>query len=185
MNKPTKPSRRTGFQARSSTECAHRIERARNPVLRVALAFALILPFTSSADAEVDFDNQVKPIFAENCYKCHGAEKQKAKLRLDSPSSIRRGGDSGEPLFIAGKGADSHLIKLVSRIDPDEAMPPDGKGDPLSAAQVTTLRTWIDEGAKMPESEQVKLTTDHWSFQAVSRKGFETKTIDERWARKV
>ncbi|MFT5413238.1 MAG: mono/diheme cytochrome c family protein, partial [Verrucomicrobiales bacterium] len=144
-----------------------------------------IVPLTAfalaSARAEVDFDKDVKPIFASNCYKCHGEKKQKGELRLDSPAMIRKSGDSGEPVFLAGKGVESHLIKLVSRIDPDDAMPPEGKGDPLSEAQVTTLRTWIDEGAKMPGDggAVVKMTTDHWSFEPVSRKGLENKSIDE------
>lgn len=137
---------------------------------------------TTLASAEVDFDKEVKPIFADHCYKCHGEEKQKGELRLDSPAMILKGGDSGEPIFLAGQGAESHLIKLVSRTDPDEAMPPEGKGDPLSESQVETLRNWISEGAKMPGIENLadlKMTTDHWSFQPVSREGVEDKTIDD------
>lgn len=132
--------------------------------------------------AEVDFENEVKPILTEHCYQCHGESKQKGKLRLDSPAMILKGGNSGEPLFLVGQSAKSHLIKLVSRADPDEAMPPEEKGDPLNGTQVETLRKWIDEGAKMPGSEklaEVKMTTDHWSFQPVSRDGFKEKTLDE------
>jgi len=134
------------------------------------------------ASAAIDFEKEVKPIFADHCYKCHGETKQKGELRLDSPAMILKGGDSGEPVFLAGQSAGSHLIKLVSRVDPDDAMPPEGKGDPLSEAQVETLRKWVDEGAEIPGAEnlaEVKMTTDHWSFQPVKREGFEDKTIDE------
>jgi len=148
---------------------------------RILLVTSLAALGLASAAAGVDFDKEVKPIFAENCYKCHGETKQKGKLRLDSPAMIRKGGDSGEPLFLVGKSADSHLIKLVARTDPDEVMPPQGKGEPLGEAQVNTLRQWIDEGAKLPggDAADVRMTTDHWSFQPVSREGLEHKTIDE------
>ena len=121
--------------------------------------------------ATVDFEKEVRPIFASHCYKCHGSDKQKGDLRLDSPAAIAKGGDSGEPIFIAGNSEESHLIRLVSRSDPDEVMPPEGKGETLSATQVDTLARWIDEGAQMPGVEigEVKLTTDHWSFQPVER----------------
>ncbi|MFT6181467.1 MAG: hypothetical protein ACJAQT_004868 [Akkermansiaceae bacterium] len=134
------------------------------------------------ASAAIDFEKEVKPILANHCYKCHGEKKQKGDLRLDSPALILKGGDSGEPIFLAGQSAQSHLIKLVSRVDPDDAMPPEGKGDPLNEVQVETLRNWIDEGAEIPGSENLvdlKMTTDHWSFQAVKREGFADKTIDD------
>ncbi len=101
---------------------------------------------------------------------------------LGSPGMSGRGRDAGERAFLAGQSAKSHLIKFVSRADPDNAMPPEGKGEPLNETQVETLRKWIDEGAKIPGSEklaEIKMTTDHWSFQPVSRDGFEEKTIDE------
>lgn len=147
--------------------------RFRNGFARVLLALGsgLLASSPARAGAAVDFDQQVQPIFASNCTKCHGAEKQKGALRLDSAAGILKGGDSGEPLFLPGDAANSHLIKLVSRSDPDEAMPPEGKGEPLSEAQVTTLRDWIDQGAKLPEVEgaDAQLGTDHWSFQPIVR----------------
>src|SRR5437667_12863678 len=41
------------------------------------------------------FERKVRPLLAENCYSCHGEEKQKNHLRLDSPAAIRVGGESG------------------------------------------------------------------------------------------
>lgn len=141
------------------------------------LLFLAIAP----APAAVDFEKDVEPIFANHCYKCHGDSKQKGELRLDSPAMILKGGDSGESVFLAGQSAESHLIKLVSRADPDDAMPPEGKGDPLDETQVETLSTWINEGAQMPGTEglaNAKMTTDHWSFQPIKAEGLEEKTID-------
>ena len=140
--------------------------------MSIRIAIAALLPFSLTVGiplhAEVDFGSQVVPILESHCYDCHGKEKQKANLRLDSPGAILKGGDSGEPLFVAGKGSESHLIRLVTGEDPDEVMPP--KGDGLSAAEISVLRTWIDEGANLPGGEEATaLTTDHWSFQPVTR----------------
>ena len=91
------------------------------------LTAGMLLLGSSVAPAEesaVDFEAQLRPLLEAHCIKCHGAEKQKGGLRLDSPAYLRRGGDSGEPLVLAGRREESHLFKLVSRIDPDEAMPP-------------------------------------------------------------
>ena len=84
--------------------------------------------------AAVDFVRDVRPIFEEHCFDCHGEEKQKSKLRLDSALGILRGGESGEPLFVAGAGAESHLVKKVTAENAKEVMPP--KGERLTAQQV-------------------------------------------------
>jgi hypothetical protein len=119
---------------------------------------------------EVGFETHIRPIFEAHCTKCHGEEKQKSELRLDSPAAIRKGGDSGEPLFVVGKRDESYLYKLVSRHDPDEAMPPKEK-EALSKEEVARIGRWIEQGAKMPgDGEVVALTTDHWSFQPVAKK---------------
>ena len=102
-----------------------------------------------AADDGIRFNRDIRPILEANCYKCHGEKKQKGKLRLDAPGHIRKGGDSGEPLFVAGKRAESFLYKLVSRHDPDEAMPPKEK-DALSKEVIERIGLWIDQGAKMP-----------------------------------
>ena len=50
--------------------------------------------------------------------------------------------------FVAGKSADSALVKSVARLVEDDAMPPEGKGKPLTAEQIGLIRAWIDQGAK-------------------------------------
>lgn len=121
--------------------------------------------------AAVDFVRDVRPIFEDHCFDCHGEEKQKSKLRLDSALGILRGGESGEPFIVAGKSAESYLIKRVTHENPKEVMPL--KGERLTAEQVATLRAWIDGGAQMPGADEaraaLKLTTNHWSFQPVKR----------------
>jgi mono/diheme cytochrome c family protein len=93
------------------------------------------------------FDKDIKPIFEKSCVKCHGAEKQKGKLRLDSLEASLKGGENGESIF-KGDSAKSTLVHTIARLDPDSAMPPDGKGDPLTKEQIGIVRAWIDQGAK-------------------------------------
>ncbi len=100
-----------------------------------------------SQQAGVTFAKDIKPIFDKSCIKCHGEEKQKAKLRLDSLEWTLKGAD-GEDVVSKGKSADSHIVHSVARVDEDEAMPPEGKGDPLTKEQVGLIRAWIDQGAK-------------------------------------
>ncbi|MEO6182288.1 MAG: c-type cytochrome domain-containing protein, partial [Verrucomicrobiota bacterium] len=73
----------------------------------------------------VTYDKDIKAIFENACFKCHGEEKQKSKLRLDSLAATLKGGDNG-PNVIPGKSADSQLVHSVARIMPedDENMPP-------------------------------------------------------------
>ena len=123
----------------------------------------------SNSVLAVDFSGEIQPLFARHCHGCHGEEKQKGALRLDSAAGVRRGGDSGEPLFLPGRAQASHLYQLVSSTDPEERMPPEGK-PPLSVAELALVKAWIDEGARLPGGNaRETLTTDHWSFQAVSR----------------
>lgn len=93
------------------------------------------------------FDKDIKPIFEKSCVKCHGAEKQKGKLRLDSLEASLKGGENGESI-VKGDSAKSTLVHTIARLDPDSAMPPDGKGDPLTKEQIGVIRAWIDQGAK-------------------------------------
>lgn len=93
------------------------------------------------------FEKDVKPLFEQTCVKCHGPEKQKGKLRLDSLDTALKGGDNGQ-CILPGQSGKSKLIHAVARLNEDEAMPPEGKGDPLTKDQIGLLRAWIDDGAK-------------------------------------
>ena len=48
------------------------------------------------------FEAKVRPILVERCQGCHGAEKAKGGLRLDSRGGLLLGGGSG-PAVVAGK----------------------------------------------------------------------------------
>jgi mono/diheme cytochrome c family protein len=101
-----------------------------------------------AAKTGVTYAADIKPIFEKSCFKCHGAEKQKGKLRVDSIEAIKKGGEDGEILG-GGKSEKSRLVHSIARIlDEDENMPPEGKGDPLTKDQVALVRAWIDQGSK-------------------------------------
>jgi mono/diheme cytochrome c family protein len=104
-----------------------------------------------ASTAPVDFAGDVWPILEKSCVRCHGAEKPKGRFRLDTREAALRGGEEGVSI-LPGRSAESRLIHLVARLDPDQQMPPPGKGEPLTAEQVGKLRAWIDQGAKWDEA---------------------------------
>lgn len=136
-----------------------------------ALSFsliALILVSQPAPSAEtVDYVREIKPIFLRNCIACHGPQKQRSELRLDTAVALLKGGNSGS-VVIPGKSADSQLIKMVSGTKDLPVMPP--KGERLSVGQIALLKKWIDQGAKAPANEQPLRIADvvksaHWAFQ--------------------
>ncbi len=137
----------------------------RLPPLALAL---LALPTAHGENPKpIDFARDVKPIFAAHCVSCHGAEKQRAGLRLDRRAEALKGGDTG-PAFVPGKPAESLIYKLVTHADADQRMPP--KKPALGAAEVNTLREWIAQGAKWPDDGSAAANpADWWSFKPVAR----------------
>lgn len=98
---------------------------------------------------EVDFKRDVKPILDASCIKCHGRGKSKGDFAIDTRETFLKGGESG-PAVIPGKSGESHLIEMVSGIDPDIIMPQ--KGSKLTPEQVGILRKWIDSDLPWDES---------------------------------
>jgi len=76
-----------------------------------------------TAQQGVTFDKEIRPIFEASCFNCHGDEKQKADLRVDSLEAVLKGGEDGK-VVIPGDSAKSLLIIAVSGLDPEHVMPP-------------------------------------------------------------
>ncbi len=92
------------------------------------------------------FDKDILPILKRRCIECHGSEKQKGKLRLDSFAELSKGAD-GEPVFVAGKPGDSSFhARIVLPDSDDDRMPP--KGNRLSDPVAELIKRWIEQGAK-------------------------------------
>ena len=112
------------------------------PALRAA-------PPEDDASALAAFENEVRPLLAARCYKCHGAKKQESGLRLDEREAALRGGDSG-PAVVPGKPEESLLIGAV-RHEGDFEMPPDSR---LEDEQVAALTRWVARGAHWPDDRK-------------------------------
>src|SRR3974390_1944257 len=92
------------------------------------------------------FENHIRPVLAENCYKCHSqqAEKVKGGLLLDSREGVLKGGGTG-PAIVPGDPEKSLLIKAIRYTDADLQMPP--KGNKLPDTAIADLTAWVKMGA--------------------------------------
>lgn len=123
--------------------------------LAVWLGSSLLIPapLVVGAEAKPDlarvefFESKVRPLLVAQCQGCHGPERQKAGLRLDSRAAALRGGDSG-PAIQPGNPQASRIIEAV-RYDGDVRMPPKRR---LAEAEIEVLRRWIKAGAEWPDS---------------------------------
>ncbi len=121
-----------------------------------------------AATRSVDFEKDIRPLFAMHCQECHDERKQKSGYRLDIREVALRGGESGQAAIIPRNSAGSRLIQLVGGLVPDLVMPE--KGPRLSADEIGLLRAWIDQGAAWPAhlSGQIR-GRDHWAFRSPTR----------------
>jgi WD40 repeat protein len=119
-------------------------------VLPVSLLGALaVQACAQEAGGALDFYRDVHPFLESNCIPCHNKTTTKAKLNLESPALLRKGGESG-PGALPGKGADSLVFQSAAHLG-DSVMPPkDNKAGAtkLKTEQLAVLRAWIDQGAK-------------------------------------
>lgn len=120
------------------------------------IAWLFVLPHADLPAEEIDFNRDVRPILAQNCYECHGPDKEsrQADLRLDILDDVL------ESAIVPGRPDASTLIERLLSKDPDMVMPPpDSKRRP-TAQQIETLRKWVEQGAKYEP---------HWAFVAPTR----------------
>lgn len=112
------------------------------------------LVFLPDAVADVRFNRDVRPIFAEFCLSCHGPDdkNREADLRLDVAADARK------KSLVPGNPEKSRLYRRITSNDPEQVMPPPESKKSLSAAQVETLKQWISEGARYE---------DHWAFEPI------------------
>jgi mono/diheme cytochrome c family protein len=140
--------------------------------------FALLLTCAVAASAEEMMDamgedvtyDHIKPILSESCYSCHGPDKQKGRLRLDSPGAIAAGGKNG-PVVVAGDPDKSPLYQRISLPGDDMDVMP-AKGDPLTPEQIEKIGAWIKAGAKFGDAAEKTVVpaaapATAWSSDAV------------------
>ena len=141
-------------------------------VVGFALAMTARAAELTRAQSEF-FENKVRPVLVNSCYKCHSTKSEKVKggLLLDSREALLKGGETG-PAIVPGNPEKSLLITAVRHTDENLQMPPKEK---LSDQQISDLATWIRMGAPDP-----RLATDaqknwknpgekHWAWQPVKK----------------
>lgn len=126
-------------------------------IVYLAGLWLLTTPLAASGQEKpaVDFDRDVKPILAEHCLACHGADKPEGGLKLTERQTALAAADSGLPAIVPEKPETSELLRRVMSSDPSDRMPPEDH-DPLSPADIAKLRQWIAAGAPWG---------GHWAYQ--------------------
>ena len=129
-----------------------------------------VLATAVSAQDEIDFVRDIRPILSDRCVQCHGPDDKarKAELRLDQPVT-----QSNEGVLIGGKPNDSELIRRIESNDPEVRMPPAGSGKSLSPAEIKLVRRWVASGAKWSR---------HWAWEKPGRPK-PPKVAERDWAR--
>ncbi len=136
--------------------------------LFAGLGAALRAHATSPEEIEF-FEKRVRPVLSEQCYKCHGPDKQKAELRVDSREAILKGTDLG-PVVVPGKPEESSFIKSI-RHEGDSKMPE--KADKMPDDQINALTEWVKMGLPWPENDQPgalgakEKAKQHWAYQPI------------------
>src|SRR5690242_404567 len=117
------------------------IDDMKKSILIVAGLF-LLGSWQARPENKVDFAKDIQPILQKSCIECHGPEKQKGKLRLDTKEAALKGGKDGA-VIEPGKADKSDLYRrIILPAGDDDVMP--NKGDVLTKAQTDLIRDWIN-----------------------------------------
>ncbi|HYR59283.1 MAG TPA: DUF1549 domain-containing protein, partial [Chthoniobacteraceae bacterium] len=154
-----------------------------------SLALVALLPLAARAitpeEAEF-FEKEIRPVLVEQCIKCHGPEKQKGDVRLDSRAAMLKAADDGQ-VAVPGKPDESELIKSI-RHQGDSKMP--AKADKLPEHQIAALAEWVKMGMPWPENEKAatpaasaEATKGHWSWQPIANPAPPAVKDAAKWAR--
>ena len=129
------------------------------------LILSSVIPVGPHASAEdtIDFNRDVRPILADKCLACHGADPKHVEggLRLDQSESAIAKLDSGNRAVVPGNSKGSEMVRRIHlAVDDELRMPPVRSHKNLSPAEIQTLERWIDQGAEYKK---------HWAFDPPSR----------------
>src|SRR3954463_14890679 len=116
------------------------INPARDRLRFLCLIFAFAVTLFPARAGTIQYNRDIRPILSENCYQCHGPDKnhRKAGLRLDRKEEAFTKLESGETAIIAGDLEKSALVKRITTTEEDDHMPPAKSGKKLTAAQIET-----------------------------------------------
>jgi hypothetical protein len=119
---------------------------------------ALLSNWLGGFGQRVDYNADVKPILNKHCMGCHGGVKKAGNVSFLFEHEMLQPGKSGKRPVVRGDADASEMIRRILTDDPDEKMPKDGP--PLTDEEVSTLKKWIDQGAKWG---------NHWAYDRVER----------------
>ncbi len=141
----------------------------------MCVAAATMTKRRQPAVAHIDFDRQVRPIFSDKCYPCHGPDEthRMAKLRFDMKDGGAFAEHGGYIIVKPGDSANSRLYQRVSSDKKSFQMPPASTGQALTPAQIEVIKKWIDEGAHWET---------HWAY-AVPQRPEVPKVSNPAWVR--
>lgn len=130
--------------------------------LRILLLLCLAALMGHADDREISFNRDVRPIFADTCFRCHGPDQnaRKAGLRLDLREEALKKTKSGVTPIVPGKPGESEVVRRIFSQEKYEVMPPEEAHKVLTASQKETIKRWIAEGANYE---------GHWAYQPVVR----------------
>ena len=148
-----------------------------NPVLaeNQAADKSPITPPSTPKDARISYNRDILPIFANNCFLCHGPdpEARKAGLRLDLRDLAIKPAKSGDVPIKPGHAAESEVVQRLITQEAAQRMPPPKSGKSLTLAEKELIQRWIDQGAEYQ---------GHWSFSKPSRPPL-PEVQDKGWGR--
>ena len=139
----------------------------------------------SSAEHQVSFANDIRPILKNKCMTCHGGVAQQGGLSFLFEEHLYKQLKTGKKAVVPGNAAKSEIYQRVTNKDPQKVMPPEG--EKLTEEETSLLKAWIDQGAKWethwayipPEKPAVpnikgdwaKTDIDHFVFSKAAEKG--------------
>lgn len=165
------------------------------------LFVALLASGLAKAEEPLSYNKDIRPILAGHCFNCHGPDSasRKADLRLDQKAAAE-----AMNAIVPGKPDESEIIKRILSTDPDEVMPPPETKKPLTEAQISTLKRWVQEGAEyqlhwslippskpavptVKKTDWVKNPIDSFVLAKLEAMGLEPAVEADRrtWARRV
>ncbi|MFN0109757.1 MAG: PSD1 and planctomycete cytochrome C domain-containing protein [Blastocatellia bacterium] len=116
----------------------------------------------SADNVAVSFNRDIRPVFSDTCFRCHGPDKnaRKAGLRLDVREEATKKSRSGATPIVPGKPDESEIVRRIFSTDKSEMMPPEDAHKTLTTEQKELIRRWVAEGAKYE---------GHWAYQPIAR----------------
>ncbi len=131
-----------------------------------SVAFIVLTASRLTAEEVIDFDREIRPILADNCYACHGPDEQAREgsaqegLRLDTKEGAFAPLGDGRFAIVPGQPDESELVRRVLSTDDSEVMPPSDHRKSLTQTQRTLLAEWVRQGAEW---------SGHWAYTLPER----------------